>query len=68
MRIALAQLNPTSGDIDSNTAKVIDAIAEASAGGADLLVTPEMAMDVSGFDLRMPEGAPTCPRRPLRAR
>ena len=44
MRIALAQLNPTSGDIDSNTAKVIDAIAEASAGGADLLVTPEMAI------------------------
>ena len=44
MRIALAQLNPTSGDIDSNTAKVIDAIAEASARGADLLVTPEMAI------------------------
>lgn len=44
MRIALAQLNPTSGDIDSNTAKVVDAIAEASARGADLLVTPEMAI------------------------
>ena len=44
MRIALAQLNPTSGDIDSNTAKVVDAIAEASAEGADLLVTPEMAI------------------------
>jgi len=44
MRIALAQLNPTSGDIDSNAAKVVDAIAEASARGADLLVTPEMAI------------------------
>jgi NAD+ synthase (glutamine-hydrolysing) len=44
MRIALAQLNPTSGDIDSNTAKVVAAIAEASARGADLLVTPEMAI------------------------
>ena len=44
MRIALAQLNPTSGDIDGNTAKVLDAIAEASARGADLLVTPEMAI------------------------
>jgi NAD+ synthase (glutamine-hydrolysing) len=44
MRIALAQLNPTSGDIDGNTAKVLDAIAEASAHGADLLVAPEMAI------------------------
>ncbi len=44
MRIALAQLNPTSGDIDANTAKIVDAIAEASARGADLLVTPEMAI------------------------
>ena len=44
MRIALAQLNPTSGDIDGNTEKVIDAIAGASARGADLLVTPEMAI------------------------
>ena len=44
MRIALAQLNPTSGDIDGNTAKVLDAIAEAAARGADLLVTPEMVI------------------------
>ena len=44
MRIALAQLNPTSGDIDGNTEKVIDAIAGAAARGADLLVTPEMAI------------------------
>jgi NAD+ synthase (glutamine-hydrolysing) len=44
MRIALAQLNPTSGDIDGNTAKILDAIADASARGADLLVTPEMAI------------------------
>jgi NAD+ synthase (glutamine-hydrolysing) len=44
MRIALAQLNPTSGDIDSNTAKILDAIAEAYVQGADLLVTPEMAI------------------------
>jgi NAD+ synthase (glutamine-hydrolysing) len=44
MRIALAQLNPTSGDIDGNTAKVIEAIHEAVARGAELLVTPEMAL------------------------
>jgi NAD+ synthase (glutamine-hydrolysing) len=44
MRIALAQLNPTSGDIDGNTTKVLDAVAEAAAQGADLVVTPEMAL------------------------
>jgi NAD+ synthase (glutamine-hydrolysing) len=44
MRIALAQLNPTSGDIDGNTAKILAAIDEASARGAELLVTPEMVI------------------------
>jgi NAD+ synthase (glutamine-hydrolysing) len=44
MRIALAQLNPTSGDIDGNTAKVLDAVADAAAQGADLVVAPEMAI------------------------
>jgi len=44
MRIALAQLNPISGDIDGNTAKILDAIARAAAQGADLVVTPEMAI------------------------
>jgi NAD+ synthase (glutamine-hydrolysing) len=44
MRIALAQLNPTSGDIEGNTAKIIDAVARASALGADLVVAPEMAI------------------------
>jgi NAD+ synthase (glutamine-hydrolysing) len=44
MRIALAQLNPTSGDIDGNAAKIIDAIGKAAAAGADLVVTPEMAL------------------------
>src|SRR5262245_64707993 len=44
MRIALAQLNPTSGDIDGNTTKVLEALREAAARGADLVVTPEMAL------------------------
>ena len=44
MRVALAQLNPTSGDINRNAAKIIDAIDQASAAGADLVVTPEMAL------------------------
>ena len=44
MRIALAQLNPTSGDIDGNAAKILAALDAARAGGADLVVTPEMAL------------------------
>jgi NAD+ synthase (glutamine-hydrolysing) len=44
MRIALAQLNPTSGDIEGNTAKIIEALASAAAQRVDLLVTPEMAI------------------------
>ena len=49
MRIALAQLDPTSGDIDGNTQKVLDAITEATARGAELLVTPEMC--IPGYSL-----------------
>jgi NAD+ synthase (glutamine-hydrolysing) len=44
MRIALAQLDPISGDIDGNTAKIVDAITSAAAQGAQLVVTPEMAI------------------------
>lgn len=44
MRIALAQLNPTSGDINGNAAKILDAIDRARTAGADLVVTPEMAL------------------------
>lgn len=44
MRIALAQLNPTSGDIDGNAAKIVAALEFARQEGADLVVTPEMAL------------------------
>jgi len=44
MRVALAQLNPTSGDITGNTAKILDFVAQAAAAGADLVVTPEMSL------------------------
>src|SRR5688572_2768459 len=44
MRIALAQLNPTSGDITGNTARILEAVAAARVRGADLIVTPEMAL------------------------
>jgi len=44
MRVALAQINPTSGDLAANTAKILDAIAAARERGADLVVTPEMCL------------------------
>jgi NAD+ synthase (glutamine-hydrolysing) len=44
MRIALAQLNPTSGDIPGNKARILAAMSEAAAREADLVVTPEMAL------------------------
>ncbi|MCB1505128.1 MAG: NAD+ synthase [Hyphomicrobiaceae bacterium] len=42
MKIALAQLNPTVGDLDGNAAKVAAARAEAARIGADLVVFPEL--------------------------
>ncbi len=44
MRIALAQLDPVSGDINGNTTRILKALAEAREAGASLLVTPEMAI------------------------
>src|ERR1044071_9290282 len=44
MRVALAQLNPISGDLSANTTKILEAVAEAAAQQADLVVTPEMAL------------------------
>src|SRR5262245_34732891 len=44
VRIALAQMNPVSGDINGNLAKIVSAAEAAAARGVDLLVTPEMAL------------------------
>jgi NAD+ synthase len=44
LTIALAQLNPTVGDIDGNLALIRRARGEAAAAGADLLVLPELAV------------------------
>ena len=67
MRIALAQLNPTSGDIDGNATKILDAIAAAKAAGADVVVSPEMALP--GYcigDLVEDEGFLTANERAMR--
>ncbi len=44
MRIALAQIDPTVGDIDGNAAKVGEWIARAAAEGAELAVFPELSI------------------------
>ncbi len=47
MRIALAQLNPTVGDLAGNEARIAGAIEEAKAAGAQLVLLPELA--VTGY-------------------
>ncbi|MBC7816860.1 MAG: NAD+ synthase [Planctomycetaceae bacterium] len=64
MKIALAQLNPTVGDLRGNAALVRVAAEQAAAAGADLLVTSELL--ISGYppkDLLLREGfAHACDR------
>jgi NAD+ synthase (glutamine-hydrolysing) len=47
LRVALAQINPTVGDIDANAGKIAERIAEAREQGAALVVFPELAL--SGY-------------------
>ena len=44
LRAALAQINPTVGDIDGNAAKVATWIEQAAAAGAELVVFPELCI------------------------
>jgi len=44
MRIALAQINPTVGDLPGNRTLCEEAAAKAAAAGADLVVLPELAL------------------------
>ena len=45
LRIALAQLNTTVGDIDGNSAKIVEALARARDEGAQVAVFPELAVN-----------------------
>jgi NAD+ synthase (glutamine-hydrolysing) len=47
MRLALAQIDPTVGDLDGNRALVLDRLEAAKAAGADLAIFPELA--VTGY-------------------
>jgi NAD+ synthase (glutamine-hydrolysing) len=44
LRIALAQINPTVGDLAGNAALILDAAERAAGEGAHLLAVPEMAL------------------------
>jgi NAD+ synthase (glutamine-hydrolysing) len=44
MRIALAQINPTVGDIRGNTERVIHAVRAAEDQGAGIILTPELVL------------------------
>lgn len=57
MKVALAQLNPTVGELESNAAKVLDAAQRAVDAGAELLVASELG--ISGYppkDLLLRQG------------
>src|SRR5512139_1247096 len=44
MKLAVAQINLTVGDIDGNAARLLAAAQEADAASAELLLTPEMSI------------------------
>ncbi len=44
MRVALAQIDPTVGDIDGNAAKVAEWIGQAAEAGAELVIFPELCI------------------------
>ncbi len=44
MRVMAAQINPTIGDLEGNTQKILDALARAQNGGVDIVVFPELSL------------------------
>ncbi len=57
MRLALLQVNPTAGDLEGNAALIVRSVRAAQAQGADLAVTPELAlMGYLPRDLLMSQG------------
>src|SRR5450755_4583475 len=44
MRVAIAQLNQVVGDLSGNAARILEAMAESTRGGAQLLITPELSL------------------------
>jgi NAD+ synthetase len=50
MKVALAQINPTVGDLAGNQAKILDAYRRGAEAGADLVMVPELA--ITGYPPR----------------
>ncbi|MEL6605362.1 MAG: NAD+ synthase [Cyanobacteria bacterium J06614_10] len=44
MKIAIAQINPTVGDLTGNAQRILDMATQAAAQGAELLLTPELSL------------------------
>ena len=44
LKIAIAQINATVGDLSGNAARILDFARRAKAQGADLLLTPELGL------------------------
>ena len=44
MRVSLAQINTTVGDLAGNVSRILEAVAEAESAGADLVLFPELAI------------------------
>ena len=44
LRIALAQMNSTVGDLEGNVAKILHSVRKARTAGADIVVFPELAI------------------------
>src|ERR671914_1360992 len=44
VRVCLAQMNTTVGDIEGNKALILDALADADAAGAQVVATPELGL------------------------
>src|SRR5688572_30819132 len=44
LRLAMAQINTTVGDLDGNTERILQAIEQARQQGVDLIAFPEMAL------------------------
>lgn len=44
LRVTVAQLNPIAGDVAANTGALREAVAQAAAVGADILLTPEKSV------------------------
>ena len=44
LRLAIAQLNTTVGDLDGNVARALEVVAQAEAADADVILLPEMTI------------------------